>query len=196
METILEKYNKIRHLLKVGDFVVFFGTGIIAEIIKASDCSKASHVGTLDKLRTRFIIIDSNAPGTHPEWMSGRIKKYNPQSNFCVIRPLISEEEMNHIMNFFIEQKNDSNSKYDFKNGIKEMINRITNRIIGKRYFKTRFRDGYDICSMSGKERAISCNIFNEYFYEKGLHQKDVIIFPEDYLRYRNEKTTDLLFIE
>lgn len=77
METISEKYKRVRSQIKDGDWIIFSGTGIVASVIREADSdSFASHIGRVVKLKNRFLIVDSNARGNKPEWLSTRIEGF------------------------------------------------------------------------------------------------------------------------
>lgn len=183
--TIVEKYQSNRHLIKHGDFILFSGTGIVASLIKEADDSKMSHIGLVIEVCGRFLIIDSNAKGNHPEWLSSRVESYRKNSDFCVIRSTKSDEKISEAMNNFMIQSDDERTKYDFKNGIKELFNRWFGF-----NFKIKLDNKHHICSQSVRKTAESLDMMYKSFENKD------IVFPQDYIRYRNIIHTQLLFVD
>jgi hypothetical protein len=181
--TIVEKYQSIRHLVNHGDFILFSGTGIIASTIKEADDSKFSHIGLVIEVCGRFLIIDSNAKGNHPAWLSSRVEGYNSDSDFCILRSTESKENIEVAMNNFMIQSDDERTKYDFINGIKELLNRWFGF-----NFKIKLDKKHNICSQSVRRASENLNMMYKAFYDK------VIVFPQDYIRYRNITKTELLF--
>lgn len=179
---INEKYEKIRPLIKDGDFILFSGTGIVASIIREADDSKISHIGRVVELKGRFLIIDSNADGNHPEWLSTRIERYRDDSDFMIIRSTKSQEEIYKNVKDFIWRSDDERTMYDFKNGIKELINRK----FGFK-FKIKLDVKHNICSQSVRKDYEALEMGTTQFIELP------IAFPEDYLRYRNRATTEVI---
>jgi hypothetical protein len=182
--TIQEKYKLNRHLIKHGDFILLSGTGIIASTIREADNSKMSHIGIVIEVCGRFLIVDSNARGNRPDWLSSRIESYNSDSDFCILRSTKTEEEISEAMNKFMIQSDDERTKYDFRNGIKELLNRA----FGFK-FKIKLRGKYHICSQSVRKTSFILDMMNYDFVVKE------IVFPQDYLRYRNLFTTEVLFL-
>lgn len=184
METINEKYQRVRGQINDGDFIIFSGTGFVASVIReADDDSYASHIGRVVKLRNRYLIVDSNARGNHPEWLSTRIDSYNKYSDFCVVRSNLSEDIISHDVINFINQSDDERTRYDFTNGIKELLNRS----FGFR-LKIKLNNRENICSQSVRKSFEALNMGTLQFTLLS------IAFPQDYIRFRNEFTTELLF--
>lgn len=182
---IIKKYQSNRHLIQHGDFILFSGTGIVASLIKEADKSKMSHIGLVIEVCDRFLIIDSNAKGNHPEWLSTRVESYRDNSDFCVIRSTKSKEKITEAMNNFMIQSDDERTKYDFKNGIKELFNRWFGF-----NFKIKLDNKHHICSQSVRKTAESLDMMYKAFESKD------IVFPQDYIRYRNIINTKLLFAD
>ncbi len=184
METISEKYKRFRSQIKDGDWIVFSGTGMVASIIREADeDSFASHIGRVVKIKNRLLIIDSNAKGNHPEWLSTRIEGYYDNSDFVIIRSNVEEDVLQSNIIDFINESDDARTKYDFRNGIKEMLNRAFGLKL-----KIKLRGKYNICSQSVRKSFEALNMGTLQFNLLS------IAFPQDYIRFRNEFTTELLF--
>lgn len=182
---ITDKYKKNRHLIQHGDFILFSGTGIVASVIKEADDSKMSHIGLVIEVCGRFLIIDSNARGNHPEWLSSRVESYNPDSDFCILRSLKNKTDIDKAMNNFMIQSDDERTKYDFKNGIKELLNRQFGF-----NFKIKLDNKHHICSESVRKASEELQMMYKAFSDKP------IVFPQDYIRYRNVINTKLICID
>ena len=182
---ITEKYQKNRHLVNHGDFILFSGTGVVASVIKEADNSKFSHIGIVIEVCGRFLIIDSNARGNHPGWLSTRIESYNKDADFCILRSLKNKSEIDKAMNDFMVQSDDERTRYDFKNGIKELLNRQFGF-----NFKIKINNKYNICSQSVRKACQNLHMMYRAFDNKP------IVFPQDYIRYRNVINTKLLCVD
>lgn len=182
---IVEKYQLNRHLINHGDFILFSGTGIVASTIKEADNSKFSHIGLIIEVCGRFLIIDSNAKGNHPEWLSSRVESYNKDSDFCILRSLKNKSEIDKAMTDFMVQSDDERTRYDFKNGIKELLNRWFGFS-----FKIKINNKHHICSQSVRRTSESLQMMYKAFTDKE------IVFPQDYIRYRNIINTKLLCVD
>ena len=180
--TIKERYFKGRHLIKNGDFIFFSGTGLIASVIKDADQSPISHVGRVIELYGRLLIIDSNALGNHPEWLSSRIEGYSPNSDISIIRSNKNGEVISGNVASFINRSDDERTKYDFKNGIRELINRKFNLD-----FKISLDKSHNICSQSVRKDFEDLEMCTNEF------KKLPIAFPFDYFRYRNINNTSII---
>lgn len=184
METISEKYKRVRGQIKDGDFIVFSGTGIVASVIREADSdSFASHIGRVVKLKNRFLIVDSNARGNKPEWLSTRIEEYYKNSDFIIIRSNLDEDIIQSNVVDFINESDDARTKYDFTNGIKELLNRAFGFKL-----KIKLRGKYNICSQSVRKSFQALDMCTLQFTLLS------IAFPQDYIRFRNDLTTELLF--
>jgi adenine-specific DNA methylase len=184
METISEKYKRVRGQIKDGDFILFSGTGVVASVIREADSdSFASHIGRVVKLKNRFLIVDSNARGNKPEWLSTRIESYYKNSDFIVIRSSVDEDIIQSNVVDFINESDEARTKYDFRNGIKELLNRAFGFKL-----KIKLRGKYNICSQSVRKSFEALNMGTLQFTLLS------IAFPQDYIRFRNEFTTELLF--
>lgn len=182
--TIKDLYSENRYLINDGDFILFSGTGPVARIIKGSDNADYSHIGRVVRLGSRLLIVDSNAKGNHPEWLSTRIESYNEDSYFCILRSNRSKAVIEQNVLNFIIQSDDERTKYDFTNGIKELLNRSFGLKL-----KLKLTNKYHICSESVRKSAQDLGMMSYEFVSL------VIAFPQDYLRHRDkEETTLLLF--
>jgi hypothetical protein len=175
--SIVYKYNSNRHLIKQGDIILFHGNKAISKIIRECDGDAYwNHIGIVADIAGVLFIIDSNAPGVHPERLSVRIRKYdNADGDFMIIRSHKSELEINKALNNVLNNlEKVGNVKYDYINGIKSLLNR---------YFKTKFK-------IKIKHDALICSMF-AYPYELELDAiypatfEESLFFPQDTIRYK-----------
>jgi hypothetical protein len=178
METKREHYNRIRNKITDGCLILIKKDQFISKAIRWFDNSEYSHIGVIFEKAGRLFIIDSNPNGVHPELLSERIKIC---SGFTIIKPLCDEEIINEALDDLFKRA-EIGIKYDFSNGFKEALNRK---------FKLKLhiidRDEHDICSDWVKNIAIDQNMLIDKFND--LKEP----FPQDYIRYRNIKTTEIL---
>ncbi len=181
METIQEKYQRLRPLLTDGCLFLCSKNKIVSKIIRNCDKSEFSHVGIVFEKFGRWFIMDSNASGVHPDLLSERI---NIADNFCFIQPM-PEVFRSHPIDEEIKQAiiySETGISYDFSNGIKELVNRK----IGTSLRITK-RDQHDICSDYTANYAIKTYMVVYPFHSLELP------FPQDYIRYNNAETTKIL---
>lgn len=182
---INDKYKENRHLIKNGDFILFSGTGIIANTIKLSDQSYISHIGRVIKVYGRLLIVDSNANGNHPEWLSARINSYNDNSDFCIIRSKGSFLEIENNVSNFLLQSDTEQTRYDFINGGKELLNRAFGF-----NFKINLNNKRHICSQSVRKSFEAMSLGTSDF------EKLKIAFPHDYIRHMNVNRASILLTQ
>lgn len=179
---IVDKYNMFRGLLKDGDLVLFHGKGIIANIIQHCDNAYYNHIGVIIEKHGALFIVDSNEKGVQADRLSWRINKYRKGGDFTIIRPLIGIEFINSEMNRLLHRSDDKWIRYDFFNGIKELLNR---RFGFK--LKVNLNEDRDICSDFVSRYACNLDLVNQKFKDKS------IVFPEDYIRYINEENANVI---
>src|ERR1035437_932212 len=169
MESIQDKYQRIRPEITDACMFLMSRNRPVSKIIRWSDNADFSHIGLIFEKVGRFLIIDSNSNGVHPELLSVRIDECD---NFLIIKPLCSIDIINdELCKSFTRAS--LGIKYDFKNGLKELVNRKFHTS-----FKIKSRDEHDICSDWVREQAIAQGMLTEEF------KKVTLPFPQDYLRY------------
>lgn len=188
MTRIEEKYFKNRHLIQDGDLILFHGNGLVATLIRSSDknidgsWAWHNHIGiVIEKLGSLFI-LDANGDGVQADRLSWRIKKYNKDGDFSIIRSLASRNEIDCEMSKLLKRSDDNWIRYDFKNGIKELLNR---RFGFK--FRTELKSDRFICSTNDAQFANNLGMMKDEFKYK------TIVFPEDYIRYLNPKKAKMV---
>lgn len=185
---ILEKYKKIRPLIEGGDLMLFHGTGFVATVIKSSDKNKDgswayhNHIGVVVESHGALFIVDSNASGVQADRLSKRIEKYKHGGDFTIIKPTVKRDLINNEMKTLLHKSDDKWIRYDFLNGIKELLNR---RFGFK--LKINLNDDRDICSDYVCRYASNLDIVTKEFKDK------IIVFPEDYIRYINKENANVV---
>lgn len=172
METIQEKYTRIRPLIKDGDVILFRGEKALAKIIQECDSNAYyNHVGIVLKIHGALFIIDSNAKGVEPARLSERIEKY---IDFDILRPLENESIIELALQIVLRKQDTKKIKYDFINGFKALLNRKF-----KTKFETHIEDYRNICSMFVLPYALELKMVTL------PSEMNNLFFPQDYIRYR-----------
>lgn len=175
METVTEKYDRIRPLIKDGDLILFRGTGILAKIIQNCDKSYYNHIGIIIEKLGALYIIDANGNGVQADRLSYRVSKYKG-GDFTIVHPLCDREDIDFELRRILKRSDEKTIKYDFWNGFKELMNRKFNS-----NFKVELDERHDICS----------DFVSEYQLNLGLLNKDFInvriSFPQDTIRYKTD---------
>lgn len=185
---ILEKYKKNRPLIEGGDLILFHGTGFIASVIKSSDKNEDgswayhNHIGVVVESHGALFIVDSNANGVQADRLSKRIEKYRHGGDFTIIKPTVKRELIDLEMRRLLQKSDDKWIRYDFFNGIKELLNR---RFGFK--LKVNLSEDRDICSDFVSRYAYNLDVVTQEFKDKS------IVFPEDYIRYINEENANII---
>lgn len=179
---IIDKYNRLRGLLRDGDLVLFHGKGIIANIIQNCDNAYYNHIGVIIEKHGALFIVDSNADGVQADRLSKRIEKYKRGGDFTIIKPTVKREFVDLEMRRLLNRSDEKWIKYDFYNGIKELLNR---RFGFK--LKITLNDNRDICSDFVSRYACDLDLVNQKFKDK------TIVFPEDYIRYMNNENANVV---
>ena len=177
---VLEKYTHLRPFLKKGDIVLFRGNRILAKIIQNCDSSYFNHTGVIIECSKALGICDANGGGVQWDRLSWRMRKY---VDFCVLRPLASEKEVETQLELLLKRSDDKWLKYDFLNGLKGLINRKLKKSI----FTIKPLSNKFICSTEISNYAISLGMVTEEF------SNIVLPFPEDYARYCNRQNTQII---
>ena len=108
---IMNKYNKYRSEIKNGDIVLFRGASIQSRLIQKFDNAYYNHIGLVFESNKRLLILDSNAPGVNPDFLSSRMEENN---DFCIISPISWDENQIAEAVGAALDKAASHIKYDF----------------------------------------------------------------------------------
>ena len=179
MDTIKEKYHRLRSLIADGDIVLFHGTGIMANIIQNCDKAYYNHVGVVFKKCESLYIVDANENGVQADRLSRRINKY-VGGDFTIIKPLNTNQEIQTALTKLLKRSDDKTILYDFMNGGKELLNRKFGWSL-----KVDLDESHDICSDFVSQYQLDLGLVNEDF------KKIRIAFPQDSIRYK----TDLVLV-
>ncbi len=174
---IQEKYAKARPQIKNGSLIAFRGDQVLAKLIQYFDDAYYNHIGIVFESEGHLMIIDSNRQGVKPDFLSERIRKY---SDFCVLPPQRSEEEINNALGKAFE-RGDEGDKYDFL-----LLPRIA--IVKKL--------NIDITGLGSQKRDI-CSEFVRFYTDSlniNCYKNIPLITPQDFIRYRNNQEVSLLF--
>jgi hypothetical protein len=174
---IEQKYDLLRPHIKEGDIIVFHGTHLLAQIIQNCDSAYYNHMGVIIECNSALGICDANGNGVQWDRLSWRIAKYHHSgSDFDIIRPLNNREEVRQQLRILLLRSDEKWVKYDFINGVKELLNRKFESSI----FKIKLNNDRAICSSNDAKYAINLGIMTDEF------AKQRIQFPQDYIRYLN----------
>lgn len=183
MSDIEIKYKSIRHLIQDGDLIVFHGTGFIAKIIQNCDKSWANHTGIIFESHGALFIEDSNATGVQADRLSWRIRKYKGNGgDFKIIRPMQPLSLIRSELRSLLTRGDNKWIRYDFKNGIKELLNRKFGWKL-----KIKLDDSTSICSAYDAEYAMNLGMVTDEF------KKLKIAFPQDFLRYLDTNNAKII---
>ncbi len=164
-------------LLKSGDIVLFRGTSLLSRSIQYFDKAYYNHIGIIDKHRNDFIIIDSNAQGVKPDWLSLRLGEY---IDACVIRPIRPQHELDWAIED-VSRKAAKGIKYDYA---------LLPRIAISRKF------GVEVKRLGSDKRDICSEFVKRYTSVLGIecYNKEGWITPQDFLRYLNPNEIEIIW--
>ena len=182
--TLIEKYYSLRPQINDGDLILFRGTSIVSRTIQNCDHAYWNHVGVVVEKHGALFIVDANANGVQADRLSFRIQGYakGKDEDFMVIHPTAVPLKKSIYMRKLLRRSDIKWIHYDFRNGIKELLNRKFGWNL-----KISMRDEHAICSSNDAEYAINIEIVTEEF--KNLR----IAFPQDYIRYMNKENVRII---
>ena len=193
MKNIDIKYFVNRHSIHNGDVMLFRGKRLLSRIIQWGDSKRNdegkmqkayyNHAGVVYKINHRLFIVDANAPGVQPEFLSARIRK---NVDFCVIRPIgFAQETIDASVNIIIN-KSEEGIKYDVL---------LLPRILLSRKLRFNLQWGEerkDICSEFTGKRYLAQNLGVKCFQE-GI-EKQGYVTPQDHIRWAVVNEISILF--
>lgn len=174
METIQEKYVRLRPQIKEGDLILFHGKSLLSRVIQESDHAYYNHIGVVGEIAGSLFIIDSNRKGVKPDRLSDRVFSYK-DGDFVILKSLKTKKEITKALSRLLNKADYVKPKYDFLNGAKAMYNRFFGFIGFK--FKTKINTFRVICSMFVLSYALELDMVYE------LENMNDLFFPEDYVR-------------
>jgi hypothetical protein len=164
-----EKYNKYRNIIKNGDIILFRGNRLLARLIQYFDSAYYNHVGIAMECNGRLFIIDSNACGVEPEFLSTRMKKY---TDFGILRINQSQNEINNDLTQVLIRAED-HIKYDFLLALRVAVAR---------------KIGYDFKNLGNSNKDI-CSEWVRRFTNQAqvkCYITDILITPQDFKRLQD----------
>ena len=167
------KYERLRPKIKNGAIALFRGSSALSKTIQWADDAYYNHSGLIFDAGGRLMILDSNAPGVRPEFLSERIEQY---VDFCILNPTYSSQTLNNAVNMAIDKDRARNFKYDFM---------LLPKVLVQKKLGKKVNHNLD------SNRTI-CSVFTGYHYAMFLGEytwvnqalKENFITPEDHLRY------------
>lgn len=175
---ILEKYKRLRPRIADGDLILFHGTGVVAKTIQKCDSAYYNHIGVVVSGHGALFIVDANSNGVQADRLSMRIEKYKG-GDFSILQPF---KDNAFAMSALLKKSDIKDINYDFKNGIKELINRKFGSDL-----KIKLRSEHAICSSNVAQYAIDLEIVTKEFC------KLRIAFPQDFVRYINLENATII---
>lgn len=171
--SIQDKYTQSRPFIKNGQLILFRGTGLLAKAIQYFDEAYYNHIGIVWEANGRLFILDSNAAGVHPDFLSDRINEY---ADFCLIELTKTPEDISAKLNQIMD-KGQAGIKYNF--------GRLFQIAIYKKL-------GWDIKRLDGGGKRDICSQFAQQYtnlFPIACYAKDNLITPQGFIRAtdRNE---------
>lgn len=176
---ITDKYEALRALITNGSVILFRGSSALSRTIQWADNAYYNHSGLVFAVGERLMILDSNAQGVRPEFLSERIKQY---VDFCIIKPIdFPMWTINEAVEKAINKDASRNFKYDFLLLPKVLVSKKIYLPINHSLINSR----RTICSVfTGFHYAIEIGF--EPWTTKCIEQG--YFTPQDHLRYINDK--------
>ena len=172
METIKEKYARLRPQIKEGDLILFHGKSLLSKVIQESDQNAYfNHVGVVGDIAGSLFIIDSNRGGVKPDRLSDRVYSYT-DGDFIIIKSFKTKSEITKALSKLLKRTDYVKPKYDFINGAKSLINRMFGANL-----KTKPNPFRVICSMYVLPYALELDIVYP------LSDMNDLFYPQDYVR-------------
>lgn len=166
-----EFYNQaIRPHVKSGDIILFRGRRLLARTIQFFDNARYNHIGVVYESLGRFFIIDSNANGVRPDFLSERCLDY---VEVAILRPNEKYTSKIHGAIESILALADEKIKYDFL-----LLPRIA---IARKL-------GIDLLKLGNERRDICSEWARRYASALGAtcYDNGTWITPQDFIRLAN----------
>lgn len=176
MENIKEKYARLRSEITHGCITLWTGKTIPSRVIMNCDNADWSHVEIVSMSQEgRLLVQGANLDGVDPTYFSHRLKYH---TNFLVLQPLASMAEINAAMYAAFSKTDEGKVGYDFKNGIKELVNRKLKQYGVNVNLQIEETEN-TACSVIAAPYAVQLGMVKSVFFSKLKFP-----FPQDYLRY------------
>lgn len=135
-----QKYKATRPYLKNGDVILFSGSGFLARAIQFFTKGRFNHVGIVWIAMNRVFVLDSNAPGVHPDFLSARVDVYK---DFEIVRFRRTPDELQGALCWLMDKSQEGTGiKYNFLR-----LLRIAVKVSFNIDLKWLDQSGHDICS-------------------------------------------------
>lgn len=186
----MQKYDQNRDRILTGDIILFRNSTKmmwLSKSIQHFDKAYYNHIGLVFAFGTgvnkRLFILDSNAPGVQPDFLSDRMDMYE---DFCVLRPRPQWRDIGLLESAVSRtiQRAQTHIKYDFM----LILEVATERSLGRNVMNIG-QGNRDICS-EFIYRYVKELYTIAYDYTKNTWGW---ISPQDFLRFRDQKEFDLL---
>lgn len=170
------KYDNYRDQIQNGDLVLFRGDSALSKTIQNLDNAYYNHIGLVISSNGRNFVLDSNAKGVEPGFLSERMNGY---IDFCIIRPsgwnpaLITQAAGNAI-----EKASSNHIRYDFQLLIDILIYRKTGIDPGLN------AQNKDICSEFARRFVRFLSPVSDCYEQPNLPTK--FITPWDFIVYKD----------
>lgn len=175
--TIQDKYNGLRDKIKNGAILLVRGSSALSRTIQWADNAYFNHSALIFLAGERLMVLDANAQGVQPEFLSERINQY---VDFCILNPLVDEKTVNNAVNLAIDKDLQRRFKYDFKLLPKVLVAKKLNLPINHNLETNR-----SICSVfTGYHYGM---LIGEYNWVNESLKKDYFT-PQDHLRFISDK--------
>ena len=173
----MKKYEENRHLIRTGDVGLMVGKSLLSKSIQYFDNTKFNHVLIIFESFGRKFVVDSNAPGVHPEFLSSRMNKY---IDFRILRPKRPEGKIISALKLLLTPENPI--EYDFQLLLRIGIIRKT---------------GLNLTGLGSKEKDICSEYFRKYSdileMKEYNYEKLPLITPGDIDRYLNPENMEII---
>lgn len=176
----VSEYNELRNRLKGGDIVFFHGNRPLSKAIQWLDNAYYNHVGIVDKTESaRILIIDSNAEGVRPEYLSKRMLRY---TDFSVMRPTAEAAKVKKALEV-VSKRAENVIKYDFQLILKIVLFRKLG------FDLKRNNPNKDICSEFVRRFMTELNT-KEFSPDNLGHD---FITPQDFIRFNETELINIV---
>jgi hypothetical protein len=178
MNNLLQRYEAIRPKIKNGAILLVRGSKALAKTIQWADDAYFNHSALIFDANGRHMVLDSNALGVRPDFLSQRISEY---VDFVILNPIgYDQKQLDRAVDLAICKDLQLDIKYDFALLPKVLVARKLGRKIN-----------HDLDS----NRSI-CSVFTGYHYAKLLGEyswvnealKKNYFTPQDHMRFINNK--------
>lgn len=173
----IEKYKNIRANISSGSIALFRGSSALSKTIQWADSAYYNHSALVLDFGGRLMVLDANASGVKPDFLSVRISEY---VDFDILKPVgFNQQFIDEAVNKAIDKDLAKDYKYDFALLPKILVNKKLGLPVNHRIVDT----NKTICSVfTGFHYA---SFLNYYPYINIVIDKGYIT-PQDHIRHNN----------